>query len=542
MADNFVLLTAASTKIEIWQSAFGSWTTIPFTLPAGASTVRCIAGVIDDIWVGGERGNAPYDKPWMKHWNGSTWTTHYITDQGTSSLTTVGAIYYVSADEVYCLANDNFGNEDARLYRWDGSTWTPLGTTQLGGVWCQMYRDGSARLFVSGEKYAVYDRYYRYDAGLFNDSDGDGSANCGAVHGRNDELYSLKSNGKLRCKVGGGAWSQIGVNAGGTYQCPCLQVTDSYVWSSYSGHLVRRDRVTGANADDSATGGATAQFIVFGDGAHQFAPHTSGVRHRIDFSSWATIDRGARATALGGYTLSDTTPPALSARTPSPGAIAGRSATVSLDLTKIGGVFGLDATATEIYVGGVLVWQSGAAQNGWTTTVTAITDGLHYECAPPSRAARTPVVVRVLAADVGGNTLDESWAYLLPPRERPMSPYSIDISDGQENTVDEYGQLVQDQTVASRVRFRLLCHRGQWWADSEVGSHLHELQTLKDARARCQAIVDEALQPLVQEGAVLSTQVASVAQDPETGLLAADIVITVPEGDPVRLESVPVGR
>lgn len=119
--------------------------------------------------------------------------------------------------------------------------------------------------------------------------------------------------------------------------------------------------------------------------------------------------------------------------------------------------------------------------------------------------------------------------------------YCLEITDERTNAVVAQGLLNRDYTVASRCRFRLMCRRGEYWADPELGSRLHTIYTLKAARAKADTYVKEALQPLVDEAAILEAAVVDVQQDPATGMLLAHASVTIPEGESVDLGLIPLG-
>lgn len=136
----------------------------------------------------------------------------------------------------------------------------------------------------------------------------------------------------------------------------------------------------------------------------------------------------------------------------------------------------------------------------------------------------------------GGGTVPSWYA---PERH---GEYCLEITDARDNRLLDTGWLNRDYTVVSRCRFRLLCRRNQWWADLEIGSRLHEIKTLKDAKAKVDAYAKEALEPLVREGAISGMQTLAVESDPDTGMLLAHIAVTLPEGQSLTLEAIPVGQ
>jgi phage gp46-like protein len=126
---------------------------------------------------------------------------------------------------------------------------------------------------------------------------------------------------------------------------------------------------------------------------------------------------------------------------------------------------------------------------------------------------------------------------------RAQGEYCLDIGDSKHNslTEDGTGELIRDYTVASRARFRLTCRRGHWWANIDVGSLFHELNTLGQAQRQAQAFAQQALQDLIDAGEILSVTVTEIEEDPVDGTLKARVEIEIPEGEAVDLGLIPVG-
>jgi phage gp46-like protein len=120
--------------------------------------------------------------------------------------------------------------------------------------------------------------------------------------------------------------------------------------------------------------------------------------------------------------------------------------------------------------------------------------------------------------------------------------YCRKISSG-DITYDDYGAIDRDYSPESRCTFRLLCRRGQYWVDPTLGSRLYTIKTLKDAKRKVAAYVDEALKPLVSEGTILGASIGEYYEDPVNGMLAVQIMINIPSAtQPVDLGLIPLGR
>jgi len=124
----------------------------------------------------------------------------------------------------------------------------------------------------------------------------------------------------------------------------------------------------------------------------------------------------------------------------------------------------------------------------------------------------------------------------------PGRPFGLSINDAGELTLDDNGQLMRDYSVRTRCRVRLLCHRGKYWADPEMGSRFYTLKTLKAAEAKVQAYAAEALQPLIDDGSILGVTTREIDIDEDTGQLVARIVVSVGQDEAVDLGLLELGR
>ena len=127
---------------------------------------------------------------------------------------------------------------------------------------------------------------------------------------------------------------------------------------------------------------------------------------------------------------------------------------------------------------------------------------------------------------------------LLPGDE--TRPYCVDLGDHKDLSLDDAGRLARDYTVASRVRMRLCAKRGAWAYDKNLGSRLHELTT-RELSTHAMAVVVEALQPLIDEGAITSVDITDVNVDDRTGLGQIAVTFTVPGNAASITVGVPVG-
>lgn len=113
---------------------------------------------------------------------------------------------------------------------------------------------------------------------------------------------------------------------------------------------------------------------------------------------------------------------------------------------------------------------------------------------------------------------------------------------GGDIVLDDRGDIYRDYSIESRCTFRLMCRRGEYWADPTLGSRLHTIKTLKDAKKKVDAFVREALKPLISEGSITNVAIGEYYQNEDTGSLAVQILIEVPSStQPVDLGLIPIG-
>ncbi|TNL09030.1 hypothetical protein CYD30_14565 [Kosakonia cowanii] len=100
-----------------------------------------------------------------------------------------------------------------------------------------------------------------------------------------------------------------------------------------------------------------------------------------------------------------------------------------------------------------------------------------------------------------------------------------------DHTTGDYtGERCTD--LHNAVWLRLRIRKGTYWADSQMGSRLHELARAKDTpqtRTLARQYAEQALQPLIDDKR--ATAVDVVVTSPETGWLLLSITVTSAGGD-----------
>jgi phage gp46-like protein len=104
-----------------------------------------------------------------------------------------------------------------------------------------------------------------------------------------------------------------------------------------------------------------------------------------------------------------------------------------------------------------------------------------------------------------------------------MSDAYINPSTGAY--VSAAGNLSRDPAngLANAVYLRVMTPLGSWWADTTLGSRLHELQREKDVprvQRLARLYIEQALQPLIDDGRVSSI---TVAMQHQAGRLAVRV-------------------
>lgn len=100
-----------------------------------------------------------------------------------------------------------------------------------------------------------------------------------------------------------------------------------------------------------------------------------------------------------------------------------------------------------------------------------------------------------------------------------------------DHTTGDYtGERCTD--LHNAVWLRLRIRKGTYWADTQMGSRLHELARAKDTpqtRKLAQQYAEQALQPLLIDGRATALSVDVTA--PQTGWLQLSITVTPAGGD-----------
>lgn len=97
-------------------------------------------------------------------------------------------------------------------------------------------------------------------------------------------------------------------------------------------------------------------------------------------------------------------------------------------------------------------------------------------------------------------------------------------------TGDLSGQRIS--TLANAVYIRLITPLGSWWADTSLGSRLHELQRSKDLSrvgALAKQYAEDALKPLLDDGRAKA--IAVTVEQPHNGRLELLVEVTDATGD-----------
>jgi len=115
------------------------------------------------------------------------------------------------------------------------------------------------------------------------------------------------------------------------------------------------------------------------------------------------------------------------------------------------------------------------------------------------------------------------------------------IDDGRDYQITDAGGLRRESEITTRCRLRLLTRRGEWFGDPLLGSRLHTIKILKNAKRDAEDYIREALQPLVDEGAILAITVRQIETDHTTGALGVWVEVVVPGDQVIPLGRVPLG-
>jgi phage gp46-like protein len=113
-----------------------------------------------------------------------------------------------------------------------------------------------------------------------------------------------------------------------------------------------------------------------------------------------------------------------------------------------------------------------------------------------------------------------------------MATLDLDTRDYLPDSLDD----PVSSSLIQAVLLRLRAHRGAFWFDPTLGSHLHLLRRSKDLprlKKLAEQYTTEALEPLVTDGRITHLTVA--ATQPHVSQLALKIAITQPNGTSLQL-------
>jgi len=112
------------------------WTSIPAPSigSTGTSELRSVSALAsDDVWAVGAYSTPDtgwFNRPWIIHWDGSTWTNIPAPFFGSSSeLYSVAA---VSANDVWAVGRAQENNWKTLILHWDGATWSRVPSPNVG--------------------------------------------------------------------------------------------------------------------------------------------------------------------------------------------------------------------------------------------------------------------------------------------------------------------------------------------------------------------------------------------------------------------------
>jgi len=118
---------------------------------------------------------------------------------------------------------------------------------------------------------------------------------------------------------------------------------------------------------------------------------------------------------------------------------------------------------------------------------------------------------------------------------------TVAIAPDGDARIDSAGHLVTDATVHSRVLVRLRAHRGAWYRDATMGSDLHKLELTKQAKAKVDATVQDALRPLVTAGEIDKVELSELDVDDGTGRASAAFRLYLPDGATMTIDGITLG-
>jgi hypothetical protein len=417
-----------------WKDGDGAWADFPTTLPAAVHGRTCVS-------IGGSASSElilGLNTRYVCTWNGISWTVHDL-----DTLVPAEAPYWylvVSPTTVNGTAwfvgirGSQFANNRGALLGYLSGVWTNLfdgfGFGHLGNssdIVCPLAISATECLFTHADTRAGT-CFFKWTLAGGVVQHPLGTLPTGAMNGvvqHNGELFILYQNGNVYRGTWGGTWTLDNATDGPFPGIPTgvnnenrfinVAVDDSTIcvgtMHTWQGFWVRNGPDDWTNLGPTGIGNVVGQ-CAMNDNKYLVVSEAGETEYSDDGgSSWSTAPGPLGSAAQGAFALgTDTDPPTLSNQSPAPGERdVSKLANIEFDVTDAED--NLSASTIEIYVNGLLVWVNEAASNGWSGFTSTITKGLHFTLTPSSFYQTAVVTVNVIARDLAGNLMDESYEF-----------------------------------------------------------------------------------------------------------------------------------
>jgi phage baseplate assembly protein W len=142
---------------------------------------------------------------------------------------------------------------------------------------------------------------------------------------------------------------------------------------------------------------------------------------------------------------------------------------------------GIDTSATKIWVNGIVVWQSAAAQSPWTGAAAVVVDGYRYSLFSPGIFSGLSIVmVNVYGKDNDSNYVNTSWEFAIGPEAILDINRSVPIDRAQFiGAIDlpyRYGSDLQltgdERAIENNMRNSVMIQRGMIPLRNDLGSRV----------------------------------------------------------------------
>ncbi len=518
VGDNGVILKRSESGVY---SAKASGVAANLTFVSGITGGPIYAGGVETLLRSDDNGES-----WIDISSAITWNSGEYVSQ----------IHVRNATRVYIATVDPGAPNDGRLIYYNGSTWSDLYSRASAGqeiLGCWGFTD--VDIWIS-QAISGNDQIRRY-TGSWGDVAG-GPAGAGRFFGASaSELYlcgSGASNANEVHKWTGVAWASDYTPGQNTARAIHGSASDNVVNvdTVITGSKFRAHRYDGTWSAEytSATSNTTPSWVHVNGPQDAAAACEAGQVYKHGAGGWSLEGAATTGTSenlngiwspgdQSGPIIINDSPTAGSRDTPPEGPL---SFTIHDELNDV------DAATVRISINGTQIYDGSVFAVGWKqSTLQTASGDVVVVLRPTVPLSQRVNHLEVIAADEFGNPRTIRWGFLVRA-PLPLVGDTFLVGDDKDLVVNRHGELERDALPRSRCLARILTRRGKWALAPNFGSRLHEIQITKGAYRRARDAIEEALKPLLDEGAIKAVRVEPITDVDGSHIVAVEAFVSVP--------------